>query len=319
MRSPTCFCVWNILGLNAVGWFLWRCSSLVQRLLLTICQFWNPSQSLTKVCLGIHHFSRIHSSNLVKFCFKTLFSARLGCRGSQIVRPEQFCIPALFGRLSHSHEQITFSFLCWSPAEGILTDGVERSLAGETVQVPLVLQHHLARVVLIEAHQRLACLPTPLLPEMFKLTLQKQHVEKPVEGQGHVFQLLPCSPGASLLPQLLLRFIRNHLFSDDQGITCNGLTYREVKIAQRVKCLSLNYLSPVCLASGGHYCCWPVATTGPSHTISQWFFLKNHIWLLTPNIGMRSSAKTQNEKHPESSRWRAGDACRPVTDNFSPT
>ena len=174
-------------SMRLLGWILWRCSSLVQRLLLTICEFWNPSQSLTKVCLGIHHFSRIHSSYLVQFCFLTLFSARLGCRGSQIVRPEQFCIPALFGRLSHSHEQITFSCLFWSPAEGILTDRVERSLAGETVQVPLVLQHHLARIVLIEAHQRLACLPTPLLPEMFKLTLQKQLWKNLLRGKGMFF------------------------------------------------------------------------------------------------------------------------------------
>ena len=118
--------------------------------------------------------------------------------------------------------------------------------------------------------------------------------KKPVEGQGHVFQLLPCSPGASLLPQLLLRFIRDHHFSADQGITCNGLTYREVKIAQRVKCLSLNYLSPVCLASGGHYCCWPVATTGPSHTISQWFFLNSYFTFDT---------KHRNEKFCKDTKW----------------
>ena len=143
-------------------------------------------------------------------------------------------------------------------------------MAGETVQVPLVLQHHLARVVLIEAHQRLACLPTPLLPEMFKLTLEKQLWKKPVEGQGHVFQLLPCSPGASLLPQLLLRFIRDHHFSADQGITCNGLTYREVKIAQRVKCLSLEP------SLSGE--CWPLLLlTGSdyrtvSHNLTMIFF-----------------------------------------------
>ena len=271
MRLPTCFCVWNILGLNAVAG--------LNPLKVLITSTKTPSHYLwilkpvSEFNEGLFGYTPFFQNTLLIFgsILLKLYSA-LDCRGSQIVRPEQFCIPALFGRLSHSHEQITFSCLFWSPAEGILTDRVERSLAGETVQVPLVLQHHLARVVLIEAHQRLACLPTPLLPEMFKLTLQKQLWKKPVEGQGHVFQLLPCSPGASLLPQLLLRFIRNHLFSDDQGITCNGLTYREVKIAQRVKCLSLNYLSPVCLASGGHYCCWPVATTGPSHTISQWFF-----------------------------------------------
>ena len=126
---------------------------------------------------------------------------------------------------------------------------------------------------------------------MFKLTLQKQHVEKPVEGQGHVFQLLPCSPGASLLPQLLLRFIRDHHFSADQGITCNGLTYREVKIAQRVKCLSLEP------SLSGE--CWPLLLlTGSdyrtvSHNLTMIFFYSYFI----------IDTKHRNEKFCKDTKW----------------
>ena len=94
------------------------------------------------------------------------------------------------------------------PAEGFLGDGVEGSLVGETVEVLLVLLPPLARILLVEVHQRFARLPRTLAPgEKYVPTHFKTAKEKPVHGQGQIFQLLSRSPGASLLPQLLLSLL----------------------------------------------------------------------------------------------------------------
>ena len=99
---------------------------------------------------------------------------------------------------------------CWrplgqglAPAQSIFADRVERALTRETVEASLVLGGSLQRIIFIETHKRLAPLPRPLAPTTKSCSTLKKPW-KPVDGQGQVLQLLPGSPGASLLPQLLL-------------------------------------------------------------------------------------------------------------------
>ena len=73
-----------------------------------------------------------------------------------------------------------------APAQSIFTDGVERALTRETVEVPLVLGWCLQRILLIETHKRLAPLPRPLAPVAKSCSTLKD-LENLLMGKGRFF------------------------------------------------------------------------------------------------------------------------------------
>ena len=73
-----------------------------------------------------------------------------------------------------------------APAQSIFTDGVERALTRETVEVPLVLGGSLQRIFLTETHKRLAPLPRPLAP-VAKSCSTLKILENLLIGKGRFF------------------------------------------------------------------------------------------------------------------------------------
>ena len=109
------------------------------------------------------------------------------------------------------------------------------------------------------------CLLIYCICNFCKKRRRRREFDKPVEGQGSIFELLPCSPGASLLPQLLLRLFHPHHTHSSLPGTDNDRLTKVLSVSCQLDCCLSAVVKDSSLSDQPSLV-WPVAT---------------HCWMLT--------------------------------------